>query len=195
MERARTNLSTARGKDNKLANDIRRWRNRIEALRPNLRDDDLRNLRNLVTSLTGILPNISKDVDREYYYCYGAGKIETVTTGSTVVYVVRGDVFGQYVGNLYGGNLASNLQFGQNESIRLQVVDPFSPIWTSKFGLSYRGAGQGQAFSDSSFTCLDNGGSLSTGRGRITSIQGNEILVSGQDGRQSKLSIGGCTRL
>ncbi len=75
MERARTNLSTARVKDNKLANDIRKYKNRIEQLQPNVRDDVLRNLRAIVTNLNKVLPSINGDINREYYYCYGAGKV------------------------------------------------------------------------------------------------------------------------
>lgn len=75
MERARTNLSTARVKDNKLANDIRKYQSRIEQLQPNVRDDVLRNLRSIVSNLNKVLPNINGDINREYYYCYGAGKV------------------------------------------------------------------------------------------------------------------------
>jgi len=180
MERARTNLSTARVKDNKLANDIRKFKNRIDELQPNVRDDVLRNLRTIVANLTKVIPAINGDINREYYYCYGAGSVETVNTGSTVVYVVRGDSFGQYVSNLYGANLST--QFGANDSIRLNVVDPFSPIWTSKFGLGYQSGSQGG--SSSEFSCLgDNSGNISTGQGRISSIQGNQVVVNGLDGR------------
>lgn len=181
MERARTNLSTARVKDNKLANDIRKYQSRIEQLQPNVRDDVLRNLRAIVSNLNKVLPSINSDINREYYYCYGAGKVETINTGNTVVYVVRGDAFGQYISNLYGVNMTN--QFGSNDSLRLNVVDPFSPIWTSKFGLSYSN-GQGGQGSSSEFSCLgDSSGSVSTGQGRISSIQGNQVVVSGQDGR------------
>lgn len=76
-----------------------------------------------------------------------------------------------------------NNQFGSNDSLRLNVVDPFSPIWTSKFGLTYQSGSQGQG-SSSEFSCLgDNSGSVSTGQGRISSIQGNQVVVRGQDGR------------
>jgi hypothetical protein len=72
-------------------------------------------------------------------------------------------------------------QFGANDSLRLNVVDPFSPIWTSKFGLGYQSGSQG---SSSEFSCLgDSSGNVSTGQGRISSIQGNQVVISGQDGR------------
>lgn len=90
VERARTDLTVARTRDDRLANDIRGLNDRLRALQPNANDEDLKRLRVLIDNLNKLIPNINNDINREYYYCYGAGKVDTLNVGSTVVYVVRG---------------------------------------------------------------------------------------------------------
>jgi chromosome segregation ATPase len=94
VQRARTDLSVAQAKDKVFADQIKDFQNQIAVQQPRLRDDDLLKLRTLISNLTLTLPQIQNQINREYYYCYGAGKVETVTTGTTIVYVIRGQAFG-----------------------------------------------------------------------------------------------------
>jgi len=85
----------------------------------------LRKLRDLINNLNNSIPQIQNQINREYYYCYGAGKVEAITTGSVIVYVVKGEAFGQYIQNAYGQSVgAPSLRSSQD--YRLQIVDPFS---------------------------------------------------------------------
>jgi hypothetical protein len=123
----------------------------------------------LITNLNGILPTVQAAIDREYYYCYGDGKIQVETTGNTLVYVVRGEAFGQYIETAYGqGVNAPTIR--SSSDFKLQVVDPFSRIWTSKFGFPSVTKGS-QGGSSGDFSCLGGipSGS-SNGRGVISAI-------------------------
>ena len=75
LERARTDLSVAQAKDKVFADQIKDFQNQITVQQPRLRDDDLLKLRTLITNLTLTLPQIQNQINREYYYCYGAGKV------------------------------------------------------------------------------------------------------------------------
>jgi hypothetical protein len=44
----------------------------------------------LIANLNGILPTVQAAIDREFYYCYGDGRIQVEATGNTLVYIVRG---------------------------------------------------------------------------------------------------------
>jgi hypothetical protein len=44
----------------------------------------------LVYNLYDILPTVQTAIDREFYYCYGDGRIQVEITGINLVYVVRG---------------------------------------------------------------------------------------------------------
>ena len=94
VQRSRTDLSVAQAKDKGFADQIRGFQNLINDQQPKLLDGDLAKLRELVNNLKLTLPQIQSQIDREYYYCYGAGKVETINTGKVVVYVVRGQAFG-----------------------------------------------------------------------------------------------------
>lgn len=58
LERARTDLSVAQVKDNNLANDIKNFKDRINAEQPKLVDDDLKKLRTIIDNLNKSLPTI-----------------------------------------------------------------------------------------------------------------------------------------
>jgi len=75
VQRARTDLSVAQAKDKVFADQIKDFQNQITVQQPRLRDDDLLKLRTLITNLTLTLPQIQNQINREYYYCYGAGKV------------------------------------------------------------------------------------------------------------------------
>jgi predicted nucleic acid-binding Zn-ribbon protein len=201
LERARTDLSVATVKDNKFADDIKVLKDRINAQQPKLVDDDLNKLRTLIANLNATVPNVQAAIDREYYYCYGAGKVETVTTGNTIVYVVRGEAFGQYIDNAYGQSVRAP-QLRTSGDYRLQVVDPFSPVWTAKFGYPSvargRGSGSGAGWTAGSgdFSCLGSlGGGSSSGSGVITGISNDGFEVKDASGKSASLRVGSCSRL
>ena len=75
VQRARTDLSVAQAKDKVFADQIKDFQNQITVQQPRLRDDDLLKLRTLITNLTLTVPQIQNQINREYYYCYGAGKV------------------------------------------------------------------------------------------------------------------------
>lgn len=90
VERVRTDISVAQAKDGQIASQIADLRNRIAIEQPKLVDGDLTNLLDMVATLTRILPTVQMEIDRQYYFCYGAGAVTTTTTGGVLVYVVRG---------------------------------------------------------------------------------------------------------
>jgi len=169
---------------------------------PRTDDTPLRNLRAIIANLNRVLPNINNDINREYYYCYGAGKVETLTVGATVVYVVRGEAFGEYLSRAYGQNVGAPL-VSSGTDYRLQVVDPFSQIWTAKFGYPSFVAGSvgGAGGAVGTASCLGGGllgsagSSGSSGLGVIANITSDGIQVRNSKGELVNLSIGGCSRL
>ena len=190
LERARTDLSVAQVKDRKLADDIRVFTDRINAEEPKLVDDELKKLRVIINKLQSSVPQIQSEIDREYYYCYGAGKVETITTGNTIVYVIKGEAFGSYVDNAYGQSVGAP-QLRTSGDYRLQIVDPFSPAWTSKFGFPWsQGAANG-----SDFACWNSAGSTQSGRGKIQSVSNNGFQVLDANGKSVNLRIGSCSRV
>jgi len=189
LERARTDFSVAQVKDRKLQDDINNFKNRIADQQPKLVEDDLNNLKVLINKLNGTLPSIQSEIDREYYFCYGAGKVSTETTGNTIVYVVKGEAFGTYIQSAYGQSVwAPSLR--TSGDYRLQVVDPFSPAWTSKFGYSNVFSGSGSGLG----SCFTGRGS-SSGRGVISSISNTGFVVKDAQGNNVNLSINPCSRI
>lgn len=191
LERARTDLSVAQVKDKKLQDDINGFKARIADQQPKLVDDDLNNLKVLVNKLNASLPSIQSEIDREYYFCYGAGKVSTETTGNTIVYVVKGEAFGTYIQSAYGQSVwAPSLR--TTGDYRLQVVDPFSAQWTSKFGFPAVGSGSGSVSGNGS--CFSGRGSAS-GRGVISSISNQGFVVKDAQGNNVNLGIVSCSRI
>ena len=194
LERSRTDLSVAQVKDKKFAADIKGLKDRIVVEQAKVVEDDLQKLRVIVDKLGKSYPTIQAGIDREYYYCYGPGKVQVETTGSTVVYIVNGDAFGQYIDNAYGQVTSPGLRTSTSGSVRLQSVDPFSPIWTSKFGVSSSsGKGSVGGSGRGNFSCLS--GSAANGRGVITSLTNEGIQISDANGKPVSLNIGACTRV
>ena len=188
LERARTDLSVALVKDTNWGKDIKDLQAQINAQQPKLVDDDLKKLRTLIANLNSSLPQIQSEIDREYYYCYGAGKVDTVKTGNVIVYVVKGEAFGQYIQNAYGQSVGAP-QLRTGDDYRLQVVDPFSKIWTAKFGYPSNAGSQG-----GNFSCLNNN-SGSTGRGTISGVSADGFTVKDGAGKSVKLGFGSCSRV
>ncbi len=195
LERARTDLSVAKVKDEKLANDIRNFQDQINAQQPKLVDDDLRNLRTIITNLNAVIPKINDAINREYYYCYGAGKVSTETVGSVIVYVVKGEAFGQYIQTAYGQSVAAPQLRSDGPDFRLNLVDPYSQIWTAKFGYPTLAnkAGINAGVFPGDFSCLNAGGN--SGSGRISAVNADGFVVNDTNGNGVRLNIGSCSRV
>lgn len=157
-----------------------------------------------------VIPNINGDINREYYYCYGAGKVETQTVGSTVVYVVRGEAFGQYIQTAYGQSVgAPNVATGND--YRLHLVDPFSPVWTAKFGYPTLAGGVAGGAGGASWGSAGGWGSRGgcggasfgvgaassapAGWGTIAGVNADGFVVKNAKGETLSLNIGGCSRI
>ena len=150
----------------------------------------MRKLRDLINNLNNSIPQIQNQINREYYYCYGAGKVETITTGSVIVYVVKGEAFGKYIQNAYGQSVGAP-SLRTSDDYRLQIVDPFSRIWTSKFGYPSAAGAKGAA----SFSCLNGGNASQSGWGTISSVTNDGIIVNDANGKGVKLTVGTCSRV
>lgn len=200
LERSRTDLSVARVKDDNFNNQIRDLQDRINQEKPKLVDTELKRLRTIIDNLNKILPTIQTQIDREYYYCYGAGKVEEVKAGNQTVFVVKGEAWTQYVQNAYGQSVGpvSPIATGNirlNPDVTLNVVNPFSRTWTAKFGYPFA-AGAGAAGSlDADFSCLGAAGAATSGMGVISGILNDGFTVSDASGRSTKLKVGSCSRI
>lgn len=102
---------------------------------------------------------------------------------------MNGDVFGQYINNAYGGASTPGLRATANGNVRLQAIDPFSPVWTAKFGVNGKGTGAGLG----NFSCLEPNATF--GRGVITAVTGDGLQISDANGKPVNLNIGSCSRV
>ena len=155
----------------------------------------MRNLRTLINNLNGVVPKVNDAINREYYYCYGAGKVDTQTTGSVIVYVVKGEAFGQYIQTAYGQSVAAPQLRSDGPDFRLQLVDPYSQIWTAKYGyptLANQAGVQAGVF-PASFSCLTTAGG--SGLGRIAAVNADGFVVNDAQGRGVRLNVGACSRV
>ncbi len=146
----------------------------------------------MISSLRRIIPTIESEIDRHYYYCYGDGSVQIEQTGSVIVYIVRGERFGDYLRNQYGTSV-------RIPSIRSDVtfrrVNIFGAPWTNKFGYPFPEGSFGSDLSFAgSFSCL-NPSNLVRGSGQIVSIGADTIRVRSDDNRELNFSLGSCSRL
>lgn len=193
VNRLRTDISTADAKKTRYLNDIAGWNDRIDIERRKAGAADLTKLNGMVDGLKKLIPTVESEVDRHYYYCFGDGKVQVQTTGGVVVYVVRGDAFGNYLRNLYGRNVVMP---AVNGDVLFNRVDIFGAPWVGAFGYPFGNASLGGAdlAIGGSFGC-NNPGSVSTGYGTISAIGSNYIEALGSNGAKTRLSLGACSRL
>lgn len=55
--------------------------------------------------MKNFVPNVQAEIDRHYYYCYGDGKVQVKNQGGVVIYIVRGEAFGNYLRSIYGNDV------------------------------------------------------------------------------------------
>ena len=135
----------------------------------------------MIKKLKDLVPTTEKEIDRHYYYCYGEGSVQVEKTGDVVVYIIKGERFGDYLHNAYGKSVAvPNLQ----KDYKFQRVDAYGADYTSSYGYPKV---------DHDFSCLS--GPAYKGYGSINHIDGANIYVTAHDGAQHTLKVGSCSRL
>jgi len=190
VQRARTDLSIAQAREKTFFDQIRDFQVQIAAQQRRLVNDDLSKLRVIINNLKNFIPQIQNQINSEYYNCYGAGRVETITTGSFFVYVIKRESFVQYIQNAYGQSVSFPSLITSGD-YRLQIVDPFSRIWTSKFGYPFTADTKGAA----SFSCLNGGNFSQLGWGKISSVTNDGFIVNDANGKGVKLTVGTCSKI
>lgn len=148
----------------------------------------------MIETLKRFIPSVQSEIDRHYYYCYGQGAVQVEQTGSVVVYIVKGERFGDYLRAQYGaGTVTPSLR--QLGTVELRRVDIFSPVWGARYGYPFPSSslgGSGTSISGS-FSCL-NPSAAQKGYGKIYEVGSDYIGVqSGSD--KYKFSLGACSRV
>lgn len=128
----------------------------------------------MIDNLKRIIPNIESEVDRHYYFCFGNGKVQVDNSGGVIVYIVRGDAFGNYLRNLYGRNIVLP---AINGDVLFNRVDIFGTPWVSAFGYPFGEASLGGSdlVLAGSFGCASSATTVVRGVSTITSIGANWI--------------------
>jgi len=149
----------------------------------------------MIASLKRAIPTVQQEIDRHYYYCYGAG-VQEQQVQSVVVYVVKGERFGDYLQEQYGTNIrAPNVNGGQ---VSLQRVNILGKTWVDKFGYPFAQSslgGNGDNFNIAgSFNCLTPSKAVK-GSGTIYDVGADYIGVQTQDGQRAKFALGTCSRI
>ena len=195
-ERLRTDISVAQAKDDNLADQIDDLNNRIAVERRKLVDGDYDNLVEMVDTLTRILPTVSMEIDRQYYFCYGEGAVQTTQAGGVLVYVVRGESFATYLQSAYGQSVNVVPGGVRAADYMFYPSNIFSAVWTSAFGypfvLSDFNTSDNSFAND--FNCL-NPSQLQSSQGTITGISAHSMNVRGNNGNTYNLNLGACTRI
>lgn len=139
--------------------------------------------------MKNFLPNVQAEIDRHYYYCYGEGKVQVKSQGGVIIYIVRGEAFGNYLRSIYGNNVIvpSNV----NNDVVLNRVDIFGQSWVGAFGYPFATSAFAESGINGNFECsAANSLSLVRGSGTISKIGTNYIESGGQ-----RFNLGSCSRL
>ena len=102
VERLRNDIAVAEAKEEKFEREIEAYQDRINIEEKKLADEELDDLNRQIGVLKNSLPGIQEEVNRQYFYCYGDGAVTVEHTGSTVVYIVKGENFQSLLENTYG---------------------------------------------------------------------------------------------
>lgn len=134
VERLRTDIAVAETKSRNIDDEIGKLKARINVEEEKLAHGDLKSLESMVERLKALIPGIEREIDRQYYYCYGEGAVTAELTGSIVVYIIRGESFGNYLLTTYG---SVKVPAVQRENIRFFRVNIFGNSWVSRFGYPF----------------------------------------------------------
>lgn len=193
VERLRVEISIAETKAETYRNQIADLQAKIEIQRNNLVQPELTAINDMIATLQTSIPNIQKEIDRHYYYCYGGGAQETEARG-VVVYIVQGERFGDYLQEQYG----TNIRAPSNGQVQLQRVNILGKTWVDKFGYPFPDSSLGGNADNfdiaGSFNCLTPSRSIK-GSGQIFEIGSDYIGVQMQDGQRVQFGLGTCTRI
>lgn len=102
VERLRTDITVAQTKEARFNQQIQDLQDKINIENKKIVTGDLDSLNRMIATLKRLEPSTQKEIDRHYYYCFGDGKVEVQQTGSTVVYIVRGESVNAYLNGRYG---------------------------------------------------------------------------------------------
>ena len=192
VERLRTDKRVAEAREDRLNDQIAALEARIAIEEQKLAYDELETLENMVETLTNLIPGIEREVDRQYYYCYGEGSVTVEQTGSVVVYIVRGESFGNYLLSVYGQSV--KVPTARLGDVHLHRVDIFASAFTSKYGAPFA-AGDNSAAGlqlPGDFSCLADASQF--GSGEVTHIEGRTMTIRQAQG-EVNVNLGACTRL
>lgn len=144
VERIRNDLSVAQVKADKIDSKIADYNAKIRDQEALLVDDQANALQRQVDNLKKILPTVQDEVNRQYFYCFGEGAFTTEKTGSTTVYIIRGEAFGALLKNTYGisfddlvccdKNAAGGKTANIPSTLKMTAVDITSPDYINNIG-------------------------------------------------------------
>lgn len=191
--RLRTDISVNEAKKARLLKDNADLTDRISLEKRKVIPDELTKLNDMVVALKNLVPTVESEIDRHYYYCFGEGKVSVKQTGGVVVYVVRGEAFGNYLRNIYGRNLVVPAASGD---VLFNRVDIFGETWIGAFGYPFQTSafGSSDLSINGSFGCL-NPTAVVTGSGTITAIGADYIECADDKGETRRFGLGSCSRL
>lgn len=75
VERLRTDIAVAEAKEDRINDEIDELTERINNEKKKLNQDDLDDLNSMIKRLKALIPGIQREIDRQYYYCYGEGAV------------------------------------------------------------------------------------------------------------------------
>lgn len=193
VARIRTDISNADTRKAKLVRDNLALQDRIDIERKKTVPNDATRLNLMIDNLKRSIPNIESEVDRHYYYCFGAGSVQVQSVGGLTVYVVRGDAIANYLRNLYGRNVVVP---AVNGDVLFSRIDIFGAPWVGAYGYPFGQASLGGAdlAIGGSFGCTAPG-SISNGYGTISAVGSNYIEALNQQGLRQRFNLGSCSRL
>ena len=145
----------------------------------------------MIGVLKELIPTTEKEIDRHYYYCYGEGAVDVEQTGGVVVYVVRGERFGEYIHNAYGKSVKVPAVRGD---VHFRRVNVFGNAYVNKYGYPFPNDYGSDLSFRNDFSCL-NPSAAKKGYGTISAIEGANIYVSAHDGKSYTLRVGACSRI
>lgn len=107
----------------------------------------------MIKTLGNSIPRFFEQNNEIYYNCFGDGSVETVKSGSVVVYIINGARLPQYLSEAYNFNGASSI----NTNLRLSLSDPFGSLWKDAYGTTFLESQlqETSAFAVGDFTCLN----------------------------------------
>ena len=192
VERLRTDISVAEAKKDRFLQQIRDLEDRINIERKKIATDELDDLLRMIETLQKLIPTTESEIDRHYYYCYGEGSVEVEQTGSTVVYIVKGERFGDYIQKAYRCDAPDG--YRDRNEVRLYKFNIYAKDWTAKFGYPQVNTSYSQKGFDGAFSCL-NPSACEKSEGVIEDIGSDYIEVHNKNKRRVKLQLSSCSRV